>query len=839
MNDGNEPIASLRRSNLRLVERDGELRNLKELYTRAERGQGSVAVISGWVGYGKSALTQSFTEWTRGAGAGVLSVSTSRAERYIPFGVLDQLYADPALPAATRLWRPSRNPAAAVNLERMPMTMLRGVWGALFELAERVPLVIAVDDLHHCDEQSLQCLLYGARRITTARMLLLFTECKCPRPAESVFHSEILRQSHCHRIELAPLGPLGIAALIADREGPRDAGLSAEEVHRITGGNPLLAQALIEEYDQSARPEPGAMPHAAFARAVRTCLYHFDSKVQNLVRAAAVLDTAMPLPVLADVAELCTESAAQAVSDLNAAGLLTGTRLRHDATRAAVLDRMGDQARAAIHWRTAAVLHDRGAAPVTAVARHVVATDQVEAAWVGSLLRDAAEQAEAEGELELAADCLRLALRTGGEPADSAAIRAALAHARWQIDPANAALHLPELAAVSRAGLLTGQPALGVVGQLLWAGRVDDAVNLLGCLDDCVEKDDPACAAMRFWIGCGYPALAELAWNGRLPAHQGELSSAVTSPCLGAAGILSAVLAQGDDEESVAAAEQVLRVPAGAKPLLMPKAVALAGLIVARRFQAAAHWCGWLLTDTAVLTRPTWRAVFTAASAAIALCLDDPAGARERALAALSALSPNGWGVAIGFVIAVAVLAANALGKREEAQQHLRIAVPDAMFQTPSGLCYLYARGSHLLAGGHQAAAAADFRACEQLMEQWGLDLPALRPWRERLSDTRVRVKRSDADLDVESDTGALAHAPAATVESERSGWQDAGEPLTRLSKAEQRVAELAAQGHTNRQIAGKLYITASTVEQHLTRIYRKLGVTQRSDLARTRLTGY
>jgi DNA-binding NarL/FixJ family response regulator len=51
------------------------------------------------------------------------------------------------------------------------------------------------------------------------------------------------------------------------------------------------------------------------------------------------------------------------------------------------------------------------------------------------------------------------------------------------------------------------------------------------------------------------------------------------------------------------------------------------------------------------------------------------------------------------------------------------------------------------------------------------------------------------------------------------------------LSDAERRVASLAAQGCTNRQIARKLFVTVSTVEQHLTRVYRKLQINSRSDL--------
>ena len=48
--------------------------------------------------------------------------------------------------------------------------------------------------------------------------------------------------------------------------------------------------------------------------------------------------------------------------------------------------------------------------------------------------------------------------------------------------------------------------------------------------------------------------------------------------------------------------------------------------------------------------------------------------------------------------------------------------------------------------------------------------------------------------------------------------------------------AELAALGSSNREIARKLHVTVSTVEQHLTRIYRKLHIKRRSELPR-RLT--
>ncbi|MBN6037249.1 LuxR family transcriptional regulator [Amycolatopsis sp. 195334CR] len=57
------------------------------------------------------------------------------------------------------------------------------------------------------------------------------------------------------------------------------------------------------------------------------------------------------------------------------------------------------------------------------------------------------------------------------------------------------------------------------------------------------------------------------------------------------------------------------------------------------------------------------------------------------------------------------------------------------------------------------------------------------------------------------------------------------------LTDAERRVAALAAVGYTNREIANKLFITPSTIEQHLTRVYRKLNVKYRKDLPADLLT--
>ena len=55
------------------------------------------------------------------------------------------------------------------------------------------------------------------------------------------------------------------------------------------------------------------------------------------------------------------------------------------------------------------------------------------------------------------------------------------------------------------------------------------------------------------------------------------------------------------------------------------------------------------------------------------------------------------------------------------------------------------------------------------------------------------------------------------------------------LTEAERRIAALVAEGKTNREVAAALFLTERSVETALTRVYRKLGVRSRSELAHLR----
>jgi DNA-binding CsgD family transcriptional regulator len=68
-------------------------------------------------------------------------------------------------------------------------------------------------------------------------------------------------------------------------------------------------------------------------------------------------------------------------------------------------------------------------------------------------------------------------------------------------------------------------------------------------------------------------------------------------------------------------------------------------------------------------------------------------------------------------------------------------------------------------------------------------------------------------------------------AELARIGGRRAGSDVE-LTATEQRVADLAAAGRTNKQIARELYVSERTVEANLTKVYRKLGLRSRTELA-------
>lgn len=89
-----------------------------------------------------------------------------------------------------------------------------------------------------------------------------------------------------------------------------------------------------------------------------------------------------------------------------------------------------------------------------------------------------------------------------------------------------------------------------------------------------------------------------------------------------------------------------------------------------------------------------------------------------------------------------------------------------------------------------------------------------------------------ESALEVALACEARAAARLAAEELEIAGAPPRRISFDELTASERRVAERAAAGSTNREIAAELFVTPKTVENHLTRVYAKLGVSSRRELA-------
>src|SRR5215467_501651 len=156
-----------------LLERERELETLRDGVDRACLGEGTLLLIEGPAGAGKTALARMMPLQARG----------SELEQPFAFGVVRQLL-EPVIskePGHSDLFAGAAGPAARLFEpgERRPLDAgfeaLHSLYWLVVNVADRAPVLVLVDDCQWADQESLRFLAYLAQRIEGLPVTMLLT----------------------------------------------------------------------------------------------------------------------------------------------------------------------------------------------------------------------------------------------------------------------------------------------------------------------------------------------------------------------------------------------------------------------------------------------------------------------------------------------------------------------------------------------------------------------------------------------------------------------------------------------------------------------------------------
>ena len=212
------------------LERDGELAAILALAERARSGDGSLVVIEGSAGIGKTRL---LTEARQALGdeMRMLAARGGEFEGEFAFGVVRQLFEAPLATAAPGVRAELLSGAAALaeplfdsqaladagEETETPFAMFHGLYWLAANVASYLPTVLLIDDLHWADTPSLRWLSYLARRLDGVPLLVIAAMRPPDQGREPELLTELLSDPEGTAIRPGPLTVDAIAALVRRR----------------------------------------------------------------------------------------------------------------------------------------------------------------------------------------------------------------------------------------------------------------------------------------------------------------------------------------------------------------------------------------------------------------------------------------------------------------------------------------------------------------------------------------------------------------------------------------------------------------------------------------------
>jgi DNA-binding CsgD family transcriptional regulator len=337
-----------------LLERESALADLGRAVDAAKGRTGSLVLVEGEAGVGKTALLRRF-------------VGLQGGELRTLWGSCDPLFTPrplgPFLDVADAI---GGDLLATVQSDPKPYDVASSL---MRELAAG-PTILALDDMHWADEASLDVLGLVARRVHGLPAVVVATyrgHEVGPTHALRLVIGELASSQTVRRVRLEPLSEESVASLAAPY------GIDPAELYRKTAGNPLFVTEVLAA-GESVIPE--TVRDAVLARAARLC-----SSAQRLLEIVSVVPQQAELWLLADI----EGSDQSGLDECLGSGLLTATpetlAFRHELVRLAIEDSLRPDRRSALHAAVLAAFERAPTVPVDAarLAHHAEGAADAEA----------------------------------------------------------------------------------------------------------------------------------------------------------------------------------------------------------------------------------------------------------------------------------------------------------------------------------------------------------------------------------------------------------------------------------------------------------------------------
>jgi ATP/maltotriose-dependent transcriptional regulator MalT len=426
-----------------LYGREAEIKLMRDLLEAARGGRGSLLLVGGEAGIGKTTLVDAIASEAAQQGFLVLAGYCYDLDATPPFGpwveLLNAFSPDPDLPHPPEF---SIDAAATAA----PSSQL-GVFSRIQEffraLTTQRPAVVLLEDQHWADPASLELLRFLARQLREMALVIIVTY----RDAELTpgyplyrYLPQLVREGAPARIGLRRLDDAAVRRMVAE---VYNLPIDDEDrlVEYLTGyaeGNPFFTAELLHalEHDRLLRPADtgwvladleGAQVPALVRQVIDARVDWLDAQARELLHIAAVIGIEIPLDVWSAIAEMPEEDFASAAEQAYTARLLVelpgSERLRfsHALVREALYDSLILPRRRSLHRKIAELLASRPDAEPDAVAYHYQqAGDPRAVAW----LIQAGERAGRRNAIQAAVERYEQALRLLENDDEAAAERA-------------------------------------------------------------------------------------------------------------------------------------------------------------------------------------------------------------------------------------------------------------------------------------------------------------------------------------------------------------------------------------------------------------------------------